>query len=529
MSARTDLARNSALTVLLVAGLAVALNYLSVGSFVRVDLTEDARFTLSPSARTIVGSLDAPVTIEVFLSRDLPTQFALHTQRIRDKLAEFEATSTVPFTVTYTDPGDDRDARERARRLGVEPRETSARSRGKVESQITWLGLSVHHKDGSEALPFIDSTSTLEYDLATALRALSTGGVKQVVAFGTGHGEADLAAALEAEQHPLKAVAQVLSDTYDLRAVDLAAGAEIEDDVAVLLVMGSRGPLGEQALFAIDQFAMRGGAVGLFPYAAVPDVEQRQVGPAPVDFNPLLAPWGVSLGSDLVVDREMNGVIRLPITIRTRQGPRRAMQPVSSPLVPILRDLDETHPITRRTETLVAPFATAMDVTGAVADPDVQVSVLAASRDEATVGATVRSLDPRSLARVQDTEAAGPHTVLVALAGALASGWAGQTAPDGIGFPPLERSPPGTRMILSSSFELPFANPGLLLGMIDWMAADEVLLDIRPQVSAPALLEVPEHASWLRVANVAGVPALVAIFGIVRLRRRRKRGARSDG
>jgi len=84
-------------------------------------------------------------------------------------------------------------------------------------------------------------------------------------------------------------------------------------------------------------------------------------------------------------------------------------------------------------------------------------------------------------------------------------------------------------MILSSSFELPFANPGLLLGMIDWMAADEVLLDIRPQVSAPALLEVPEHASWLRVANVAGVPALVAIFGIVRLRRRRKRGARSDG
>ena len=525
MSGRRDLQLNSLLGVALVAALAVACNYLSIDSFVRIDLTEDDEFTLSSSARTIVSSLDAPVTIEVFLSKDLPSQFALHTQRIRDKLAEFEAVATVPFTVTYTDPDDDRDARDRARRLGVEPRETSARSRGKVESQITWLGLSIHHKDGSSALPFIDSTSTLEYDLASALRTLSTGGVRKVLAFATGQGEPDMAAVLEAEQHPLRPIALVLADTYELRTADLTASQEIDADVDVLIVMGSRAPLAEQALFAIDQFAMRGGAVGLFPYAALPDVESRQVQPAPTSFTALTEPWGVTFGSDLVVDREMNGVIRLPITLRTRQGNQRMMQPVSSPLVPLLQDLDRAHPITRRIETLVAPFACALDVSAAATDADVQVSVLAATRAEATVGAVVRSLDPRALVNIQETEVPGPHVVLVALAGSLDSGWAGRSAPDGIGFPGIDRSPEGTRVIIGSSFEMPFANPGLLLAAVDWMAADEVLLGIRPRMSAPALLEMPEHASWLRVANVAGLPALVALFGIVRLRRRRRRGA----
>ena len=525
MFTRRDLALNSALTVLLLLLLAVPLNYLAQTRFVRADLTRGSEFTLSDSAVSIVRSLEAPVTVEVFLSADLPAQFALHTQRLKDKLAEFEAVSLVPFEVRFTDPGEDDEARDRARRLGVEPRETSARSRGKVEAQITWLGLSIHYLDGTEVLPFVDSAPTLEYDIAHALRTLQTGGDRKVIGFAIGHGETDMAAILEEERHPLKPVAQVLSENYELRGVDLAAEQpEVPDDVDVLMLMGSRTPLTEQARFAVDQFVMRGGALGLFPYASLPDTRTRQVQPAPVDFDPLLAPWGLSIGKELIVDRELNGVIRLPITIRTPRGALQGEQPVSSPLVPILRELDPDHPITRRIDTVVAPFATALDLSGAAALTGVDATVLAASGPGSSVGASIRSLDPRSLAEPQESERIGSWPVLVAVTGKLSSGWAHRPAPDGIGYPGLPESPDGTRLLVGTSFELPLANPGLLLGGIDWMAADEVLLGIRPRMSPPPVLEVPEKAGLLRLANVVGVPLLVALFGIGRLRSRRRRG-----
>lgn len=528
MSARRTLALNSTLTVVLLLLLAVPLNYLCASRFVRADLTADREFTLSDSAVSIVRSLEATVTVEVFLSADLPAQFALHTQRLKDKLAEFQAVSQVPFQVRYTDPGDDDEARQRARRLGVEPRETSARSKGKVEAQITWLGLSIHYLDGNEALPFVESTASLEYDIARALRTLQTGGEEKVIAFAVGHGETDMAAILEEERHPLRPVAQVLDENYELRGVDLAVESpEVPDDVDVLLLMGSRAPLTEQALFAVDQFVMRGGAFGLFPYASLPDTRTRQVQPAPVDFDPLLEAWGLSIGEELIVDRELNGVIRLPVTIRTARGALQGEQPVSSPLVPILRELNPDHAITRRIDTVVAPFATALDLSGVAALAGVEATVLAASNPGSTVGATIRSLDPRSLAEVQDSERPGSWPVLAAIQGRLTSGWAERPAPDGVGYPGLPESPEGTRLLIGTSFELPLANPGLLLGGIDWMAADEVLLGIRPRMSPPPVLEVPGRAGLLRLANVVGVPLLVALFGIGRLRARRRRGRTS--
>lgn len=515
---RRELVVNSGLSVLLLLVLAVAANYLSADSFYRVDLSAGGEFSLTPEARQIVRSLDAPVTVEVFLSTNLPAKFAQHTQRIKDKLAEFEAVSTVPFEVTYTDPGNDADARARARRLGIEPRETSARSAGKIEQQITYLGMTLLHRDGTEVLPFIDRTGTLEFEIAQALRKLQSAQTRRTVGFVFGFGQADLAGVLaQGAQHPLAPVASVLAESYELTTVDLTTLTEVPASVDVLIDLGARAPLSPEAEYAIDQHVMRGGAYGLFPYSALPDVKTRQIAPTPVDYNPLLAPWGVSIGPDLIVDRTLNGVIRLPVTIRTRNGTRDSTQQVSSPLVPLLRNLDRDHPISRRLDTLVAPFSRAIDPRAAVTDPATEVSVLAVTSPEASVGARTNSLDPRTLAQIQDTERTGEWPVLVALQGSFDSRYG-----DAAG---VALSPEGTRLLIGTSFELPFANPGLLLSGIDWMAADEILLGIRPRISAPAMLEVPDNVEWIRLANVAGLPLVVGLLGVARLSRRRRRGA----
>lgn len=503
-----DARSNAGLRVALAAIVAICACALSAGSWWRADLSRDGEHTLSDGARTIVGSLEGPVRVEVFLSRDLPVQFARYTQRLQDTLSEFAAAASVPFEVVYTDPTEDEDAQQRARNLGVTPRETSARSRGKLESQVTWLGLSMHHGGSEAVLPFIESVVLLEYELARMLRGLQGGGAKLVLAVVTGHGEPDLVAAMDEERHPLRAVSAALSDDYELVSVDLSKDTELPGEAAVALLMGSQQPLSEAAIGALASFVQRGGGLALFPLGALPNPQTRQVGPAPVDFAPLVGPWGVTIGQRLVVQRGLNGTIRLPITLRTPQGPRQMQQPVSSPLVPILQTLDREHPVTRRLTTVVAPFTVTVDA--AEPPPGVTATVLARSAPESTIGADVRSLDPRTLTTPSPEERAGAHPVLLALQGAL-------PGPEGT-------SPDATRVLIGGSFELPLASPGLLLAAVDWLASDEELLSIRPRMSAPPMLDIPEGKARdvLPLANTVGAPALVLLIGLIRLRWRRR-------
>lgn len=526
MPTRKTLLLNSSLTVVLVAVIAICLNFLSAGTFVRFDLSRSQEFSLSPAARSILESLDSTLHVEVFLSGELPAQFAQHTQGIRDKLAEFQAVSP-QVEVRFTDPGKDNKSQERARRLGVTPRETSTRSKGKIEAQVTWLGLSLHYRDRSEALPFIDSVALLEYELARAIRNLQTEQTRKVLGCITGRGEPDLAAIADDGRSPLRPIAQLLQESYELRAVTLDEG--IAEDIDVLLLMGSQKPLSAGELFAVDQYVMKGGALGIFPLSATPDPTTRLVGPAPADFSQLLQPWGIEVGTKLIVDRELNGVLQLPAVLQTPRGPIRIHQPMNSPLVPIARDLDREHPISRRIQTVAVPFGAALDLSAAQANPEIDAVVLIATAPDSTIGAETSSLDPRLMPAPSAAEQRGPHTVMAALSGRFESAWKG-TPPAEAQTPgtatALQSSPPGTRIVIGSSFEMPLANPALLIAAIDWMAADETLLGIRPRFHSPAILKLPAGTSQevLKQANVVGPPLLLALFGFLRLRRRALRG-----
>ena len=74
----------------------------------------------------------------------------------------------------------------------------------------------------------------------------------------------------------------------------------------------------------------------------------------------------------------------------------------------------------------------------------------------------------------------------------------------------LERSPPGARVLVAGSSEAALANPGLLPALLDWLLDDALLLDIRPQPTAPRpLRRLPPRALWLTRAAVVGVPVLL--------------------
>ena len=68
-------------------------------------------------------------------------------------------------------------------------------------------------------------------------------------------------------------------------------------------------------------------------------------------------------------------------------------------------------------------------------------------------------------------------------------------------------------------------NLSFSLNAVDWLAQDEELIAIRSKDRRPPALLFESSAlrEGVKYANVAGLPLLVAVLGIIRLVRRRRR------
>ena len=66
-----------------------AINWIGTKVYKRFDLTQDQRYTLSPSALAIVKDVKSPLLVDVFLEGDFPTEFRRLKNETQQLLEEF--------------------------------------------------------------------------------------------------------------------------------------------------------------------------------------------------------------------------------------------------------------------------------------------------------------------------------------------------------------------------------------------------------------------------------------------------------
>src|SRR3954470_18336637 len=150
----------TAVSVLVVLGILIAINYIGARQNKRWDLTANKQFSLSDQSRSVLTKLDAPLKISVF-AKD--TDFA----QFRDRLKEYEYASK-KVTTEYIDP---------------DKKPAIAR-----QNQIQSYGTIVlDYKGRTERV-----SSDNEQDLTNGVIKVVTGAHKKVY-FTQGHGERDTA------------------------------------------------------------------------------------------------------------------------------------------------------------------------------------------------------------------------------------------------------------------------------------------------------------------------------------------------
>jgi ABC-type uncharacterized transport system involved in gliding motility auxiliary subunit len=321
----------SAVGVIAMAVILVAVNILSGTVNTRVDLTHEKTYTLTPGTRAILRKLDSPVKIRFYATKpETATADTLYlrdyAKRVEDLLAEYQQIARNNLVVEKFDPQPDSDAEDSARLDGVEPQQLP-------DGEKLYLGLTVAVLDEKQTIPFLDPSreSLLEYDLSRAIsRVVSpekpvVGIMSPLPIFGSPANPMMEQMGQQAQGQEPWALVTELKNDFMVKPVDMDT-AKIDDSIKVLLVIHPRG-ISDKAQFALDQFVLRGGKLIAFldPLPLMDVREQNpMLGSMPnqgSSLDKLLKAWGLQFDTTRVV-ADMNYMMQL----RGRDG-----QPTAAP------------------------------------------------------------------------------------------------------------------------------------------------------------------------------------------------------
>ncbi|HSS64873.1 MAG TPA: Gldg family protein [Gammaproteobacteria bacterium] len=297
-----------------------ALNILSNETLTsaRVDLTDGRIYTLSEGTRNVLSKIEEPITLRLYLSKKLATrlpEFTSYAVRVEDLLREYQRESDGNIRLQVIDPEPFSQEEDRAVGYGLRAAPVNNRE------DMFFFGLvGTNSVDDEEIIPFFtrEREEFLEYDVTKLIHNLIE--VKQPVVGllsslpVEGQGPR---AALRGLTSPPWMVVEQMRQLFEVRSLDVSSES-IPEDTDVLVLVHPKN-LSDRALYAIDQFVLRGGRVLAFVDANAEAEQGVSMGgfmmPARSrrsELDRLLETWGVVLEEDKIIgDLELAARVRM--------------------------------------------------------------------------------------------------------------------------------------------------------------------------------------------------------------------------
>ncbi len=288
---------------------------------VRLDLTQNKLYTLTPGTQQVMAELKEPVNLYFYFSREAASKesplILPYASRVREFLEEVAARSNGKVRLRVIDPQPFSEDEDRAAELGLQPMQTNG-------SDSLYFGLAgTNSTDGRSAIPSFqaDREEFLEYDVAKLIHELGTP-KKPVIGLLSSlpmQGQYDPMSGRMGEEWPI--VAQ-LEQLFTMQQIAPDTD-RIAKDVDVLMVVQPK-QLSPKTLYAIDQYVMNGGKMLLFvdPNSGADQSGQDPSNPMAAamanhssDLEPLLSAWGVAYDPTKVV-----GDMSLGLEVRATQN-----------------------------------------------------------------------------------------------------------------------------------------------------------------------------------------------------------------
>lgn len=341
----------------------------------RLDLTEDNRYTLSYPAKEILSGIKNDIFVQVFLDGDIPVPLKRLKRSVREMLDEFRIASGRRIDYEFINPSGGKDVKQRETQYqylvnkGLIPINIQASDdEGGSTRKIIFPGM-IFNYNGIEApvnflknnqslssgQNILHSVEGLEYEMIQTIATITADTVYKV-AFIEGHEELS-----EIE------TADITLNMARFFTVDrgvIGGKIGILDNYAAVIIAGPEKEISDQDKLVLDQYIMNGGKVlWLFDEVSVNQdslVHGSTMGfYRPLNLEDMLFRYGARVNPAVVQDMECTTIRLMVMAGSTRQ------QVVSAPWVyyPLLVPAPD-HPITRNLNRVKGEFTNYIDTVG---------------------------------------------------------------------------------------------------------------------------------------------------------------------
>ena len=411
----------------------VLLNVAAHFCVLRLDLTDDQRYSLSAATKELLNELDAPVEVTVYLAGDLNPSF----QRLKNATAEMVEEmgklrpSKSPLKGDFANPSS-----EDLSALGLTPIVIHERAHnGTTVQQTVYPYALVRYKGRMAVVSLLQnnrgmsgeenlnaSIENLEYAFAEAIHQVQQTEVPRV-AFLEGHGELP-------EQNVYD-ISLALSKYFQVDRGALGSDPSVLDGYQAVVVADPQTPFSEADKYILDHYIQQGGNV-LWVLNGVRFSEDvlAQSGFTPVlalDLNltDMLFRYGVRVNPALLQDVQC-----LPVPVNVSSDPQQPnLQPVPWYYAPLLLT-SQASPITRNIGQVSSTFASPVDIVGG--EDGIRKEVLLATSTATRLIPTPAEVDLGDLNPDMSTFRYQYVPVAVALEGRFPSVFAHRMVPEGI-------------------------------------------------------------------------------------------------
>lgn len=216
----------------------------------RLDLTAGRIYSLSPVTKTTLKNLDDVVTVTLYSSKPTPTMAPL-VRDIKDTLLDYKNYGGQNVQLRVVDPLKDAELESEAENAGVQPVQISVASQNEFQTQKSYLGISLSYAGKIEAIPFVQTTNDLEYQLTSLLKKLTTKNKKVVGYLNSG--------GTRSSYTEYSTLYKELSSMFDIELVNVSqTEPAIPEAISVLIVAGPIDALDAEGKTAIKNFIAAG-------------------------------------------------------------------------------------------------------------------------------------------------------------------------------------------------------------------------------------------------------------------------------
>jgi len=373
----------------------------------RIDLTEDKRYTLSPPTLGILERIDKDIYIEVFLDGEMPIPLKRLKRSVKEMLDEFRIASGRKIRYAFINPAAAKDAARRDAMFmalinkGLNPVKIQAADEegGKTQKMI-FPGMIVNYNGIEVPVNFLNNNQSvsyeqnilhsiegLEYEMIQTIATVSSDTIYKV-AFLEGQGEL--------QEIEVADITINLAKFFTVDRGSVGSQPGILDEYAAVIVAGPVKEFSEPDKLVLDQYIMNGGKVLWLIEEVQVNTDSLVYGETVGLYNPLniedqLFRYGARINPVIVQDLDCI-VIRVSVTTGAEHN-----QIVPAPWIyyPKLSP-DPDHPITRNLNRIRGEFVNTIDTVGL--DPAIRKTILLSTSEYA------RTLSPPLLIRLKEAD-----------------------------------------------------------------------------------------------------------------------------